>query len=336
MSKNSYRHMASDGRAGTYARRKARKEQRAYLRKNWSWLLAFYVIVTVTAAAPLLWGGDGFWRGLWLGLVLAGAAGALVVMVVIQTGTGPTMAGELAEQWTAQELRPLEKYGYRLANHVNIDFRGDADHVLIGPAGLFVLETKWSAAEWDDRDRFFAEPLRQVLARARNTWLQVKPHGATHATPVLVLWGKAAKQLSSGTGVRRKDDVFVIGGSDLRRWLLSRAPGVLDKQQVDASFDAVCNIAARADKHEAPVPPSVASLFSWTVAATTAWLGSLLASLWSVRLGGLAYAGLTLALLASGVLLSRRWSRWLGIGTVLGALCSLLLTLGAAVYVTAR
>lgn len=122
----------------------------------------------MTSGPALVLGGD-FVRGLALGTSLAEVAGALVVLVVIQTGTGPTMAGELAEQWTAQELRPLLKHGYRLANHVDVDVRGDADHVLVGPGGLYVLETTWSATEWTDGDRFFAAPLRQAQDRARHT-----------------------------------------------------------------------------------------------------------------------------------------------------------------------
>lgn len=336
MSGNQHKQMASVGRAGTYARRKARENQRAFLRKNWRWLFGSYLVLTAIGAAPLLLGGSDFWRGLWLGLVLAGVAGLLVTIIVIQTGTGPTMAGELAEQWTAQELRPLEAHGYRLANHVNVDSRGDADHVLIGPGGLFVLETKWSATEWDQSDRFFAEPLRQVTGRARSTWLQLKPHGVAGATPVLVLWGQAAKPLAATTGVRRNGKVVVVAGSHLRKWLLSRAPGVLDQHQIDAAFDEVCRIAARADKREAPVPPSVHTLFWRAVSAAAAWSAALLLSLWSLRYGSLGYGVLTLVLVGLGVVVWRRWSRWIGIGMAAGSACSLLVWLLATVYDAVR
>lgn len=241
------------------------------------------------------------------------------------------MAGELAEQWTAQELRPLQAHGYRLANHVNVDSRGDADHVLIGPGGLFVLETKWSATEWTG-NRFFTEALRQVTGRARNTWLQLKRHGLPDATPVLVLWGNAAKPLTAATGVRKNGNVVVIAGSHLQRWLLSRSPGVLNPQQIDAAFETVCSIAERADKREASVPPSVQWLFWWTLSAAAAWTASLLLSLWTLRLGWLAYGATTSGLLAIGAVVWRRWSRWLGIATCAGAACSLLLMLMAVAY----
>jgi hypothetical protein len=331
MAGNRYKTMAGDARAGTFARRKARQDQRAYIHKNWRWLLGGYVVLVAAAATPLLFTGSDFWRGLWLGLILAGFAGLLATTVVIQTGTGPTMAGELAEQWTAQELRPLASHGYRLANHVNVDGRGDADHVLVGPGGLFVLETKWSATAWTD-DRFFRQALHQVQARARSTWLQLKPHGIAHATPVLVLWGQAAKPLSAATGVRKNGDVVVVAGSHLRKWLLSRAPGVLDRQQIEAAFDDVCSIARRADKHEAPVPPSLPSLFCWGASAVATWTASLLLSFWTFQYGWLVYGVSTTLLLALGGVLATRCSRWLGVGVLAGAASSLLLLVGASIY----
>ena len=153
------RALASDERAGTFARRKARTDQRQYVRRNWPWLLLMYVTLAGIPCIAAAFAPNDFMRGLGCGLGLAGAAGALVAMIIIQTGTGPTMAGELAEQWTAQELRPLTKHGYELVNHVFVDGPGDADNVLVGPGGLFVLETKWSASEWSPTDRFFVSSL---------------------------------------------------------------------------------------------------------------------------------------------------------------------------------
>jgi hypothetical protein len=63
------------------------------------------------------------------------------------TGTASTMMGDTAEQWTAQELRPLSKDGWRLINHFGLT-SDDIDHLLIGPGGVFVLETKWSSTDW--------------------------------------------------------------------------------------------------------------------------------------------------------------------------------------------
>ena len=86
-----------------------------------------------------------------------------------------------------EELKDLLEHGHQLVNHVVIDGRGDADHVLVGPAGLFVLETKWSATPYRPDDPRLANTVGRLERRAKNTRLQFKRLGAETVTPVLVL-----------------------------------------------------------------------------------------------------------------------------------------------------
>jgi len=90
--------LASAERSGMFARRKARTAQREYLKRGWRVLLGLYVVLVISAAWPALFLPSTFLQGLTVGLAVAGAAGAMASLVIIQTGTGPTMAGELAEQ----------------------------------------------------------------------------------------------------------------------------------------------------------------------------------------------------------------------------------------------
>jgi hypothetical protein len=330
--KSPYQNLASDARAGTFARRKARLDQRRYVRKNWRWLLGGYVGLVSVGLASMLFIDEEFVRGLVLGLAMAGGAGAMANTVVIQTGTGPTMAGELAEQWTAQELRPLQKHGYHLANHVDVDGRGDADHVLTGPGGLFVFETKWSASEWK-ADRFFLGPLEQVGSRARNTWLQVKRHGVESVTPVLVLWGRAATALETGTGVRKHGNTYVVAGHHLRRWMLGQAPGALTSQQVQAVHADIRAMAGRADKVAAPVPPSLATLYLRAAITAITAGGAFLAPLFLARFGLASYLISAVALAVTGALLVQRGARIPGIALVTGACASL--AVGAVAFAVA-
>lgn len=179
--------LASSERAGTFARRKARTRQRDYLRRNWKILLPLFAGLAACGVVPAVFTGPDFLQGLLVGLAVAGSAGAVAALVIIQTGTGPTMAGELAEQWTVHELHDLLAHGYRLVNHVSVDGRGDADHVLVGPGGLFVLETKWSADPFRPDQPWTQDQVRKLETRARRTWLQLKRHGVPAVTPVLVL-----------------------------------------------------------------------------------------------------------------------------------------------------
>jgi len=85
---------------------------------------------------------DGQFRAFCAGLVVAGDLGAVAFWVAQATGTASTMMGDLAEQWTASELRKLRRRGWRVLNHVMLKQR-DIDHVLIGPGGVYAVETKW-------------------------------------------------------------------------------------------------------------------------------------------------------------------------------------------------
>lgn len=234
--------------------------QRDYLRRSWKVLLPLYVALVGCCAVPALFIGPRFVQGLLVGLGVAGSAGAIAALVIIQTGTGPTMAGELAEQWTAHELHDLLDHGYRLVNHVSVDHRGDVDHILVGPGGLFVLETKWGAEPFKPDQLWTQSHVRKLQKRARRTWLQLKPHGVPDVTSVLVLWGEAARDLTTGTGVSRIGDTHVIAGKELRRWLLGRAAGQLSVDAVNRAHEHLCQLALQTDAHEQPVPMSVEAM----------------------------------------------------------------------------
>jgi hypothetical protein len=86
-------------------------------------------------------------------------------MVNQMTGTASLDIGALAETWTASELRPLRRNGWRIANHLLLRF-GDIDHLLVDPNGVLIIETKWSAYEWAPGTDRFQQAIRQVKGRA--------------------------------------------------------------------------------------------------------------------------------------------------------------------------
>jgi hypothetical protein len=62
-----------------------------------------------------------FARGLVLGAGITAVLGIEAFLVVQATGTAPVMAGDDAEQWSAQELRWLRRHRWRLVNHFSSD-----------------------------------------------------------------------------------------------------------------------------------------------------------------------------------------------------------------------
>ena len=73
--------------------------------------------LAITAVLLAFIEGD-FGRGFILGAMLVGWSAALFVLVMQMTGTAARSMGASAEQWTASELRPLRKSGWRVINHV--------------------------------------------------------------------------------------------------------------------------------------------------------------------------------------------------------------------------
>lgn len=172
------RQLAGDDRTGVWNRRQNREQRLHVLRSNrWSFIGAVTVggalIAGVAFAIP--W---QFARGLFIGV----GASALVVMigylVLTLSGTVARGMGATAEMWTASKLRRLRKHGWLIVNGLALQGR-DIDHVLVGPGGVIVVESKWSAEGWDltTPSQALARAVDQVVANARSLrlWTAVKP-----------------------------------------------------------------------------------------------------------------------------------------------------------------
>lgn len=117
--------------------------QRDFVRRYWwVYLGAMLTLLLLTAGVSLLM-PTGFLKGLVVGGFLVGGGAALWSLTVQVTGTAPVMMGDTAEMWTAMELRRLQSRGWRIVNHFVLA-KDDIDHVLVGPGGAYVVETKWA------------------------------------------------------------------------------------------------------------------------------------------------------------------------------------------------
>jgi hypothetical protein len=232
---------AIDRQAGHFADRRFRERRRAWRRRVW-W--AFPVAVVPVVAASL--GLALLLAPEQVGFFVGFGAGAATAMVLILIDSPPWhierwRQGAEGEKRTAKALRSLTRRGWMLVNDVEME-RGNLDHVLVGPAGVFLLETKnlggvvsvergVLAVRWreDPDDGYEA---RQIAPRARALAAQlaerVREPGLPNVwvQPIVVLWGDFPQ------GSIQSDGVAWVAGKRLASVLAAR-PLVFSQEKSD-------------------------------------------------------------------------------------------------------
>lgn len=253
------RELASDRRAGRWARTKTRRSHLDFVGRNWCRLLAAALVMVLPGLAGVALVSAPLLRGFLAGVICTAAVATLAFWVMLASGTGPVMMGEAAEQWTADDLRRLQPSGWRLVNGFVLG-EGDIDHVLLGPGGLYAIETKWSGSRWDDRwaadriDRFAVSVAER--ARQLRLWHEMSKLGIREVRPVLVLWGAGA-----GTEVTvHPNGTVIVPGSALGAWRQDLLDSRLTAEQISACWSALDAQVRRRDATAAPCPRSVESV----------------------------------------------------------------------------
>lgn len=208
-------------RAGSRARRKYAQQRKAWLRRHRGvWLAAAGVSAAVWLAfwALMSWlPGDHTWA-------TAAFAGALVGVLFALRQSPPVAiatweAGALGEEQTAKQLRRLEGDGW-VVLHDPANGSANFDHVVLGPAGVFCLNSKWSSYRLEESeagrlvgrheyDEALTVDVESILKRARgeaaalSRRIQERCGHRIWVTPVVVWWGQVANggKLVDGVGV---------------------------------------------------------------------------------------------------------------------------------------
>lgn len=232
-------------------------------------------------------------RGMVLGAGLASIAGAVTVLVLQVTGTAPAMMGGQGEQWTASELRPLQRRGWRVVHHVSLR-SWDIDHVLIGPGGAFAVESKWSAHPWvlDPAEDRVAKAATQAASNARDLrlWAPFRKAGID-VQALVMLWGPSLRSPEAARGLKHLHGAVVVPGPSAADWREDLPSDVLTREQVEAGWLALdAQVRLRDERELEPVLPSVERLVTLAAATvimaalgvvTAAWLLPLVGRLWA-------------------------------------------------------
>jgi hypothetical protein len=140
--------------------------------------------------------------------------------------------GAEGERKTEKALRPLERRGWTVEHDIEQKQGANLDHVVTGPPGVFLLETKnlegtitfedgvLVARQFDDRDEVYR--YRTLASRVRGQAMQLSARlredtrRRAWVTAVVVIWGHFPDSRVE------HENVVYIAGDELAAWLASQ------------------------------------------------------------------------------------------------------------------
>lgn len=218
--------------AGRYIGTRIKQRRRAFYRKHW-WRLAVVaaVLALIVGATALLF-PDWYVPG-WAAILFAVAAVVHIAREQID-GTYYLVSARQAEQWTSKDLARMLGHGWEVVDGISF-WNGDADHVVVGPTGVYLIETKHTDSTFDLGSRASREVaeawIEKLDRRARTVTALLRTHQVNGLRKVILIWGGDV----SGTPICR-DDVLLIHRSDLRDQIRAwkKFPAELDPARVEA------------------------------------------------------------------------------------------------------
>lgn len=219
------RSLAASSRTGQFARSKARMQLTDFARRAWFLLIAMPVVFVV-AVLQLAFQLNGALQGAVIATGVVSGVWFDLLLVLVVTGSGNQVMGAIGEVWTAQELRRMRRSGWVLVNRFMSERWGDVDHVLVGPGGVVVVETKWSGQSWQldyQRNTYATGSLKKAANQAQQarkelaSWIQTIAPGI-QIMSVAVLWSTAPSH-GDGWTTWRDNHTVMVQGSHFRQWL---------------------------------------------------------------------------------------------------------------------
>jgi hypothetical protein len=219
-------------RAGRYASDRYERGLRAYRRRiRWPLLIVVVPIFAFGIGVMLSHKIDR-WS------LAAGAAIAVGIAFSMYTLDEPPQhvrnwkLGAEGERRTATALKPLLRKGWTVEHDVQQQGKANLDHVLTGPPGVFLLETKnlagtigledgvLVARQFDDPDEIYRyrslAPRMRGQAKEISARIQANSGRRTWVNAVAVIWGHFPQ------GLVTTENVTYIHGDRLAAWLTDR------------------------------------------------------------------------------------------------------------------
>jgi hypothetical protein len=202
------------------------------LRANWLILLAFALLVGLLCVGLYGLPGSQEWHAFLLGVFLTlGVVGELSA-VHLASGSHQRSLGVFGEAATAEASCGIwyRLQGWRHVGGLYFQRHGDVDHAVIGPRGVYAIETKWTSEQWDLVNgqlvgAYTEGVLSQSLDSAERIRLALnygRERLDVEVRPLLFLWEPGAPTVHGG--FQDIDDVRVVVG----RWARLRHHRIFD------------------------------------------------------------------------------------------------------------
>lgn len=233
--------------AGRSAEREFNRLRRQNIRDEWR----VWSLISLSVPSLVVWSA---YAGAVAGRLLSAAAGLLIGMLFVFWALGGHVStfrwwlGVMGERETGREIEKLGPEWH--CEHDLVHEHGNWDHVLIGPPGVFLLDSKLlhgtAAAGYDvlrsGRLTFTGSSFRSGAWRVKELLEERLGFRAPWVQAVVVVWADFPQ------GRHEEEDVVYLRGDQLQPWLSGlpqkmkapqRAALVMAIQEVQASLDGV-------------------------------------------------------------------------------------------------
>jgi Holliday junction resolvase-like predicted endonuclease len=265
------RELSGSQRTARYPRSQGWELIRDFGAQLW-WLLALMPFGFVLVFMPLAIRTEGAVRGAVIGGAAVSGLWFDVLVALVWTGAASKFMGASGEAWTSEVLRELGRDGWRLVNNITLTSWGDIDHVLVGPGGVLVVESKWSANRWPVNGhgaRFMESQKMNAASQAQRNakdvvdWLGAS--GITISVMSIAVFWTGARKSSIGWEPWRNKTTTLVNGPSLREWTQSELPhGGVDSATVDRVYSMLGQRADEQDQADIEagksVPPTIRGL----------------------------------------------------------------------------
>lgn len=165
--------------------------------------------------------------------------------------------GIQGETSTADVLKEFKGKDWHLIHGMRFPDSGDIDHVLIGPSGILVFETKWSSGRWpmkNERWTYITNQLNWAITQVKinRDDLRAKLTNIDEQVPiyaVCVLWSATDSSKDLPWFYRQSPDfVYGVRGPELEDWLHALRKGSLELNRVQLIASEMKKLALTLDE----------------------------------------------------------------------------------------